>query len=608
MNTINPTKTGKDRILWKATQNTLQRTGWMLLTVLFISLGSCSKHALDLEPFDKLTPSTAFNTEKDLQLYVNSLYKILPTGNAIIRSDALTDYSANKSVSTYLIPGAFSATQANSWSWTQLRNVNYFLHHYQTADIGAERKAHFEGIGRFFRAWFYFDKVKRYGDVPWYSNALGVDDEALFKKRDDRALVMDSILADLDYACAHIDDAKDNTCSQVTRWVALAFKSRVCLYEGTYRKYHEELNLQGTAEKWLTQAADAAKAVMDSHLYTLHINNNDPALSYRDLFVSQAPPADETILAFVCDGDYQVFNDANWYYTSATYGARLSFSKTFIDTYLNLDGTRFTDQAGFDTKPFADEVKNRDLRLRQTIRMGAYKRSDGTAAPPDFTYTYTGYEPLKFTLDDKATDGIAKNTNSIPMIRYAEVLLNYAEAKAELGSFQQEDWDLTIAALRKRAGIQHAAMPVAGDPYLKSHYFSNISNPVLLEIRRERGIELTLEGFRYDDLFRWKLGALLTMPYTGIYVPGLDQPIDLNEDGKADVCFVTQIPAKKEPGVYYYLIDNTQAKLSEGTRGVIIWQANIDREWEDYKYYYPIDYDELVLNPDLEQNEGWDHP
>lgn len=579
-----------------------------VLVIVLVFFSSCGKDALDLAPFDKLTPNTAFNTEKDLQLYVNSFYKILPSGKDLIRGDDLSDYAANKSVSSYLIPGAFSATQANSWSWGDLRNVNYFLQHYQSADIDVARKDHFAGIARFFRAWFYFSKVQRYGDVPWYSKPLAIDDSSLYKARDKRTVVMDSVLADLDYACTHIDDAKDNSASQITRWVALAFKSRVCLYEGTYRKYHTELNLQGTAEKWLTNAADAAGKLMESHQYSIHVNTANPAMSYRELFTSKVPPSDETILAYVCDGDLQVFNDANWYYTSATYGSRLSFNKTFIDTYLNIDGSRFTDKAGFDNEPFPEEVKNRDLRLQQTIRMGDYKRSDGSPAPPDFTYTYTGYQPIKFTLDDKATDGIAKNTNSIPMIRYAEVLLNYAEAKAELGSFQQADWNNTIGVLRARAGITQTGMPTQPDAYLEQHYFKGIHDAALLEIRRERGVELALEGLRYNDLFRWKCGDLLTMEYKGIYVPAMNVLYDLNEDGKDDVCFVSTIPAKKVPGVYYFLIDNDQSKLSSGTSGNIIWLDNITREWQDYKYYYPIDYDELVLNPSLEQNSGWDHP
>ncbi|HWB92872.1 MAG TPA: RagB/SusD family nutrient uptake outer membrane protein [Puia sp.] len=580
----------------------------VLATLTITVLPGCKKDDLDLHPFDRLTPSSAFNTEDDLQLYVNSMYKTLPQGDDIIRGDDLSDYAANKSASQYLIPNGFSATQATGWSWSSLRNINYFLQHYRQAKVTDAIKNNYGGIGRLFRAWFYYNMVQKFGDVPWYSTPLDVNDSALYKPRDPRSLVMDSVLADLDFACANINAPKDNTASQITQWVAQAFKSRVCLYEGTYRKYHPELGLSGTASQWLTEAANAAQTVISSNQYKLHVNTSNAALSYRDLFVNSAPYSDEIILAYVCNASLQVFNDANWYYTSATYGSRLSFTKTFIDTYLNADGSRFTDQPQYDTIPFWNEVKNRDLRLQQTIRMGSYKRSDGSAAPPDFTYTYTGYQPLKFTLDSKATDGIAKNDNSIPIIRYAEVLLNYAEAKAELGTFTGTDWNNTIKLLRTRAGITNTAMPTTADPYLQQNYFPGVSDPVLLEIRRERGIELALEGFRYYDLFRWGLGSLLTKPYTGLYVPAMNTLYDLNGDGKPDVSFVSAIPTSKVSGVYYFLIDNAQARLSQGTYGTLIWLNNITREWDDYKYYYPIPFNELVLNPNLKQNDGWDHP
>jgi hypothetical protein len=571
-------------------------------------LPACKKGELDLQPFDKLTPSTAFNTEDDLQLYVNSMYNILPQANDIIRADDLSDFAANKSASQYLIPNGFSATQATGWSWTALRNVNYFLQHYRQAKVTDAIKNNYGGIARLFRAWFYYNMVRKFGDVPWYSAPLDPGDSALYKPRDPRTLVMDSVLADLNFACANITIPKDNSASQITQWVAQAFKSRVCLYEGTYRKYHPELGLTGSAGDWLNAAATAAQTVIAGNQYKLHVNTTSSALSYRDLFVTSTPYADETILAYVCNAGLQVFNDANWYYTSATYGDRLSLTKTFIDTYLNADGSRFTDQPQFDTIPFWNEVKNRDLRLQQTIRMGSYKRSDGSAAPPDFTYTYTGYQPLKFTLDSKATDGIAKNDNSIPIIRYAEVLLNYAEAKAELGSFTATDWNNTIRPLRARAGITNTAMPTTADHYLQQNYFPGISDPALLEIRRERAIELALEGFRYYDLFRWNLGQLLAATYTGLYVPAMNTLYDLNGDGKPDVSFVSAIPSNKVSGVYYFLIDNGQARLSQGTYGTIIWLNNITRQWADYKYYYPIPFNELVLNPNLKQNPGWDHP
>jgi len=587
----------------------------LLYILFFIPFAwGCKKQLIDgnnQQPFDKLSPATAFNTENDLQLYANSFYKMLPTGDAISHSDAMSDFTARTNLPSYLIPDAYNSTTAGGWSWGNLRNINYFLTHAPSAAAKAgvrdEVIKNYVGIAKFFRAWFYFDMVKTFGDVPWYNTALDPADSALYKPRDPRTLVMDSVLADLDYAVDNINDKKDNTASQITKWVALAFKSRVCLFEGTFRKYHTELNLQNTAEKWLQEAASAANDIMQSGQYKIHEDAGNPTMSYRELFIDQSghPPADEVILAYDCSAAFTIFNDANWYYTSPTYGLRLSFTKPFINTYLKKDGTPFTAQSDYQTIPFQDEVKDRDLRLQQTIRMGNYKRSDGTSAAPNFSYTMTGYQPIKFTLDSKQYDGDNINDNSLPIIRYAEVLLNYAEAKSELGTFMPSDWDATIKILRERAGITNSAMPSTADPYLQNTYFPNISDPVLLEIRRERGIELALEGFRFDDLLRWSLGKLLEMPYEGMYVPAMDVLYDLNEDGKPDVSFVSKVPDNKVSGVIYILIDNTAFSLSEGTKGNLLWRPDQPKEWKDYKYYYPIPFNEIVLNPKLQQNPGW---
>jgi hypothetical protein len=573
----------------------------ILYLIILGCLVSCKKD-LDLKPFDRISPATAFNTEKDLQLYVNSMYTILPTGSEIVRGDAMSDYLAGKTPSTY-ISGTFTSTQATGWSWSDLRNVNYFLEHYAQAAITDEAKNHYAGIARFFRAMFYFNMVKKFGDVPWYDKTMDVDDPDLYKPRDPRTLVMDNVLADLDFACANIRPKKDGTASQVTKWVALAFKSRVCLFEGTLRKYHTELNLASTADKWLNEAVKAADEVVKSGQYKINKTTNLD-LSYRNLFINENPIADEIILSAVNNKSLRVFNDANWYWTSATYGDRLSLIKTFINTYLNKDGSRFTDKPDYNKIAFQAEVKNRDLRLKQTIRLGNYSR-DGAAAPPDFTYTFTGYQPIKFTLDSKATDGVAENYNSLPIIRYAEVLLNYAEAKAELKTFSNEDWNISIKPLRERAGIENALPPTVPDPYLQQNYFPDITDAALLEIRRERGIELVLEGFRFDDLKRWRAGKLLEMDYNGLYVPEMNTLNDLNEDGKPDVSFVTTVPSTKVPGVYYFLIDNKQSKLSEGTKGNLLWLINVEKKFEDHKYFYPVPFNEIVLNPKLDQNLGW---
>lgn len=562
---------------------------------------SC-KTDLNLKPFDKLSPENAFNTEKDLQLYANSFYLNLPTGTDIVKSDALSDYLVGRSPSNYLY-GNFSATQATGWTWTNLRKINYFLEHAGQAKITDEAKNHYIGLARFFRAWFYFEMVKEFGDVPFYNKTLGVNDPDLYKPRDPRTLVMDSVLADLNFASTNIRNTKDATASQITRWVALAFKSRVCLFEGTFRKYHTQLGLTASANTWLTEAAGAADLVMKGNQYRL-LTTGAADKNYRDLFINETPNNAEILLAFVASKSLRVFNDANWYWTSATYGGRYSFTKTFVNTYLKTDGTPFTAQPDYATQTFVQEVKNRDLRLKQSIRLGNYTR-DGAAAPPDFTYTYTGYMPIKLTVDAKATDGVAENPNSLPLIRYAEVLLNYAEAKAESGTFVAADWTNTIALLRARAGITSAPLPTVADTYLQQNYFPAITDPVILEIRRERGIELSLEGFRYDDLKRWKAGKLLEMSYTGMYVPALNTLMDLNEDGKMDVSFVETIPATKVPGVYYFLIDNVQFKLSNATSGQLVLFENLPRKYEDHKYFYPIPFNEITLNPKLTQNDGW---
>jgi hypothetical protein len=394
----------------------------------------------------------------------------------------------------------------------------------------------------------------------------------------------------------------------------------VCLFEGTFRKYHEgglAAGLKETVSKWLTEAATAAKKVMDEGGFNLNTAGG-ATTSYRQLFTSKAPVATEIILSNIADASLSVLNDANWYWTSATYGARLSFTRTFVNTYLKIDGTPFTNTPGYETLPFVDEVRNRDRRLQQTIRMGDYKRVNGNsleAAPPVFSYTYTGYQPIKWCLDDVKYDGGTVNDNSICIMRYAEVLLNYAEAMAELGTIQDADWAKTIGALRARAGITGGltTLPTVVDPYLKNTYFANVSDPVLLEIRRERGIELAWEGFRFYDLVRWKKGDLITMPWKGFYVPALDVPMDLNGDGTPDVCFYKTMPSPTIKGVTYVNVNATLSgstanpqRLSNDTYGELTWLNNISRHWSDKKYLYPIPQNDLQVNPALKpQNPLW---
>lgn len=576
---------------------------YLLLPLALASLNAC-KDFLEIEPVDKLVPGSFFETEKDLELYTNSFYqRMVPGGLAVVQADEMGDYTS-KNQSPPFIAGSYTSVNESSWSWSDLRNVNYFLMHFNNPDIPQEARDHYEGIARFFRAYFYYEKVKRYGDVPWYAQALTTEDEALYKPRDPREMVMDSVLADLDFAVEHIRDEKDNTASVVSRQVALAFKSRVCLFEGTFRKYHTELGLASSADRFLQEAADAAKQIMESGQYALY-NTGTPERDYRTLFISENPVSEEVLWAVVYNNALKRWHNITWKFNSATYGARWGLNKQFINTYLMTDGTPFTEMPRFAKLPFVEEMVDRDYRLGQTVRSLGYQRADGTPAPPNFGYTFTGYHILKHSLDDSRLDGNGESYNSIPLIRYAEVLLNYAEAMAELGQFNASIWNQTIAPLRERAGVT-PLLPTTADAYLQEVYFPEISDKFLLEIRRERGIELCYEGLRYDDLLRWKKGKLLEMQWRGIYVPALNQPMDLDGNGTPDVSFVKTVPDTKQSGVIYYIIDGKASTLTQGDHGNVVWRDDENRSFEDKKYYHPISNSDIVLNPKLEQNPGWE--
>ena len=584
---------------------------WFLLLSFF--LVHCEKQ-LDQVPVSTASESAVFGSQQGLELYTNSFYGILPGLSTSL--DAMSDYLAVKSVPTFVQQGAFAPTLSSGWTWTQLRNINYFIVNNKDPKVPADVRKNYTALAKFFRAYFYFEKVKRFGDVPWTGKALEVTDPVLYGPRDPRTLIMDSVLADINYACANITLKTDASRSLITKYVANALKARICLFEGTFRKYHTELGLQATAAAWLTNAAVAAKTVMDEGGFTIN-SGGGAGKSYRLVFTNSAPVATEVILSAISDLTLKILNDANWYWTSGTYGDKASFTRTFINTYLNLDGTPFTNNPAYPTMLFKDEVKNRDLRLKQTIRLGDYKRIIGgtqVPGPPLFSYTFTGYQPIKWALDDMYYDSERLNINSISEFRFAEVLLNYAEAKAELGTLTDAEWAATVGVLRTRGGITGGlnTKPAVVDPYLVTNYFPNIADPVVLEIRRERGIELCLEGFRFADILRWKRGELMNQEWNGFYVPALVTPMDLNEDGILDVAFFQGTkPSPAVSGVTYVDVSalvggktNSQL-LKNGTNGELTWMNNIKRKWEDKMYYYPIPATDLITNPTLGQNPGW---
>lgn len=574
---------------------------------LYLLLTACELNEL---PEDTASAESVFGSEKGLELYANSFYKILPSAEDVFLGDNMSDYVSRSNVPAFIGPNTFNAVDGSGWSWNNLRNINYFLEKLPKAKVRPEVITNYTAIARFFRALFYFDKVKRFGDVPWVNRTLTMNDPLLYAGRDSRFTVMDSVLADIDFACQHISRTKDQSRSLITKEIALGYKSRICLFEGTFRTYHHIDGGSFSATEWLTNSANAASEVIAHNSFSLYSEKGTES-SYRELFISKKPIQSEIMLAYVCDAALNITTAANRRYNSPTFGDKPSISRRFVNTYLMKDGTPFTNQEGYQTMTFKEELAGRDYRLKQTIRTENYKRTNSGVpfeAAPDFLITTTGYQPIKWSYDECLPfDNESLNDNSISLMRYAEILLNYAEAKAELGTLTDDDWNLTIGALRRRAGIQKNTeqKPTSVDTYLQSQFYPTISDAVLLEIRRERAIELALEGFRFYDLIRWKAGKLMEAPFNGIYISELNTPIDLNQDGNPDVRFYQGTKPNAIAGVVD--IDVSEGKsfsLSQQTSGELNWNPG-KRHWDDKKYLYPIPEKDRLENENLGQNPGW---
>lgn len=584
----------------------------IIAIALITGLTACD--VLDTKPLSQISPETYFKTETDLQLFSNTFYN-----NLLDKSpyDDQSDLYIQQNLSAEMI-GGNRRTVPNSgggWSWGDLRKMNTLLVYIdQCEDEAAVVK--YTALTRFFRAYFYFDKVKRFGDVPWYDKELGSADEDLYKPRDSRELVMTRMIEDIDYAIENLPS--EVSTYRVNKWAALALKARFCLFEGTYRKYHN-LSLEGNNYSYyLQQSANAAAELINEGPYTLY-STGSPNKDYLTLFAQENASKDEYILAMKFDFSLGIYHNATAHTVVATQG-RPGLTRKMVNSYLNVDGTAFTDQEGWQEAAFVDEVKDRDPRLAQSIRTPGYTRiGTSKVLAPDLTGSVTGYHPVKFVQDPTASGGNVdrndRSTADLPVFRYGEVLLNYAEAKAELGTLNQGDLDISINKLRERVGMPYLNMQAANanpDWYLSSaeYGYTNVTGTdkgVILEIRRERAIELNQEGFRFDDLVRWKAGYSIDQEIYGIYFkqPGA---YDLTGDGVADVILYEEGTSKPTaPDGVQVLLIGEDILLSEGDHGYIYYHKNIARTKfsEVRDYLYPIPINERSLNNNLTQNPGW---
>lgn len=579
------------------------------------AVSSCEKFLNGDEVPNKIEANGFFTSESSLKTYANGfLNSYTPSATTLTYGDQYGENVAKINVNNFYI-GSWDANQQSGWSsgdWTMLYNVNYFLENMSSAagNVSAEVMKHYEGVARFWRAWFYYSKVKTFGAVPWYDEPIDAEDEAmLYKERDNREYVMSKILEDLNFAAENCftTSAYVNN-GQINGYIVNAFKARVCLWEGTYRKYHATdpstgkawAGEYGNAETYLRECVNACMAIMDSNKYKINANTK-----YSSLFLSNSVDYNEILWAREYSSGLNIYHNTTSVFNSSSSGGCLNMTKAFLNTYLHTDGRRHTDIAGYKTMKFREELADRDNRLAQTIMCPGYQKTQDNNRMEysvfiNTSFLKTGYWISKWMLPSNAYEGNTTCNNPLPILRYAEVLLNYAEAKAELGSFSSDDWAKTIAPLRARAGVA-TTEPATADPYLVSYFDNTVTDKYLLEIRRERGIELYLEGLRYEDLMRWKLGHLIARTWEGMYAK-LDEKIAWNQAGDKFVCF-TQSKAGSAANTTYFVMDKNPYHSINSDNCLEFNQ--VDREWTDRMYLRPIPQSAISVNGNLKQNPGW---
>lgn len=566
-----------------------------LIYVLFaaIALSACSKidALLDRPALTTTVDNNFWRTEGDIRLYVNGFYPLYfegygkdwsqefaPVRGGTSFCDDFTSESTQGRFENKVPTSRGSSSESRScfeqyygpsWGFARIHKVNILIDRLNEhkANFSEEAFKHWMSVAYFFKIYEYSDLVGVFGNVPYFETTVqDLDFDTQYKDRDNRQYVMDKVYEMCEYVLENMrtDDGANN----VNRYIAAAFISRFMLYEGTWQKYHagetfkhkvytdangNETNKidSGTestkteiccddahAEKYLKMAVQAAELVMDSGNYAF-------TSPYKDLFVSEDLASNQEVLLYRhYDEGLQVRHPIGSYNGGSDSGSNVNLE--FIKAYNLQDGKPYSisSMAGADDFSIANLVKTRDTRFFDTF----WNQVNIKSATMLYCYKYASYEALDyfFTTGDKLSNwqGIY-NTNDAPIMRLAEVVLNWIEAKEELAesyggaAVTQADLDRSINAIRDRplsteaskAGVQKTAHLQIDDLPNDPARDYDVSK-LLWEIRRERRMEFLHEGNRIKDLYRWyKLDYMDYDTNPDKYLgPWIDCAVELGDD------------------------------------------------------------------------------
>ena len=437
-------------------------------------LPSCNNDFMERYPLDEITDESFWKTETDLKLMLNSLYPLYIIGHGSGWSDSKTPvlnvvgsplmygdvYSDNcvktgnefRSMAGELVVPT-GASKDNGWNWENLRKINFFLARYERADLSQEKKNAYGGEAYFFKAWEYYQKVLFFGDVPWLTYDLTEASEELYAPRTPRTEVMDSVLMCINKAVEWLPEKANQDSERLNKDQANFLKARICLFEGTFRKYHTELGLQNSANKYLEEAVKACEALLGK--YALYKNGEE---TYWKMFATTDLSGNPEVILARNYLENKVGHAAQRYYQQNNSNRQsMGASRGLVDEYLCIDGRPIYingNEGNYEKNPNFlgygkwTELENRDPRLTQTIcrpgehvtiyQSGVVDKEKNGITYPGLNYTssgstVTGYRVIKHWMGDKVEeDRTTKGIQAAIEFRYAELLLIYAEAKYEL--------------------------------------------------------------------------------------------------------------------------------------------------------------------------------
>jgi len=572
----------------------------MLLLIIILALGSCTD--LNKLPEDQITNDQYWNSANDMKLYVNHLYprfirQFSYWSPDMYYRDGNSDNMApisDISINNDWIAG-LNTPNSGDYSWNKwyhyIRTVNIFfknVNQNKSDLLSTSDGKQYYGEARFFRAYFYFQLVRLYGAVPYVSKPLTTDDtKELQSARTPRNQVMDSVIADLDDAINNLKPRSDMGINRINKETALLYKSYVALFEGTWEKYHKGDPFEAkspNSQKYLQSAAQAGKSLIDMGTASL-------APSYPKLFNQDDLNGNPEVLL---ERQYSADLDLSSMIQRriARHGGGTGLTKALVESYLCKDGkpNAVSPQYQGDSS-IKDVVANRDPRLADILKVPGdtmYVNSDGS--PHVFQKprlsgggvlpTTTGYELEKGDQPDQPIPPTGGQGAALPLFRYAEGLLDYAEAKAELGTITQQDLDISINKLRDRVNMPHLMLNnITPDP---NWDYPNLS-PIINEVRRERRVEMAAEGLRRRDIFRWAAADEILVNHVplGFKFPQSEYP-------------------NITPGQDIYLNQNgyVEPYKNKFPNGAYGFKPGRD-------YLLPIPTKQMTLDPNLTQNPGW---